>query len=274
MDIGNQIRERRQKLGLSQDELARRLYVSRVTVSHWETSKTLPDVQSMLLIANLFGTTIDELVKGDVGEMREMVEKDEQRTKYLAVALATVEVVVVTALAVTAVAGRDYLEPVLRLLLAVLALSFSVVMLIARRGAGDAKAQSAAELLGAASGDSAAAARESGAAHGMRLVLQVFTGLAVGMGVLVIGDVLLDGRGLITLTVGFAAAAALIGSFMLGLLARPVWTCAVLPALWIVGAVALAAATGGFVSLRDWFAVAGGAVVLLLFWVVGRKRRA
>lgn len=76
------------------------------------------------------------------------------------------------------------------------------------------------------------------------------------------------------MTVGFAAAAALIGSFMLGLLARPVWTCAVLPALWIVGAVALAAATGGFVSLRDWFAVASGAVVLLLFWVVGRKRRA
>ena len=34
MDIGNQIREWRQRLGLSQDELAQRLYVSRVTVSH------------------------------------------------------------------------------------------------------------------------------------------------------------------------------------------------------------------------------------------------
>lgn len=31
--------------------------MSRVTVSHWETSKTLPDVQSILLLANLFGTT-------------------------------------------------------------------------------------------------------------------------------------------------------------------------------------------------------------------------
>ena len=36
MDIGNQIRERRARLGLSQDELAQRLYVSRVTISHWE----------------------------------------------------------------------------------------------------------------------------------------------------------------------------------------------------------------------------------------------
>ena len=92
MDIGNQIRDRRQRLGLSQEELARRLYVSRVTVSHWETSKTLPDVQSMLLLANLFGTTIDDLVRGDVDEMREMVEKNERRTKTFAVALAAVEV--------------------------------------------------------------------------------------------------------------------------------------------------------------------------------------
>ena len=81
MDIGNQIRERRQRLGLSQDELAQRLYVSRVTISHWETNKTLPDVQSMLLLANLFGTTIDEMVRGDVDEMREMVEKSEQQRK-------------------------------------------------------------------------------------------------------------------------------------------------------------------------------------------------
>ncbi|WP_246060699.1 helix-turn-helix transcriptional regulator [Enorma burkinafasonensis] len=136
MDVGNQIRERRQALGLSQEELAQRLYVSRVTVSHWETSKTLPDVQSMLLLANLFGTTIDELVRGDVDEMREMVEKNERRTRTLAVALAAVEVVVVTALAVTAVAGREYLEPALRLLLAVLALAFSVAVLAARRGRG------------------------------------------------------------------------------------------------------------------------------------------
>lgn len=37
MDIGNQIRERRARLGLSQDELAQRLYVSRVTISKWGT---------------------------------------------------------------------------------------------------------------------------------------------------------------------------------------------------------------------------------------------
>ena len=187
MDVGNQIRERRQALGLSQEELAQRLYVSRVTVSHWETGRTLPDVQSMLLIANLFGTTIDELVRGDVDEMREMVEKNERRTKTFAVALAAVEVVVVTSLAVTAVAGRDYLEPVLRLLLAVLVLAFSLVTLVARRVEGGDEAKSAAELLGAATGDPVEAARASGAALGMRLVLQILAGLAVGIGTSMFG---------------------------------------------------------------------------------------
>ena len=273
MDVGNQIRERRQALGLSQEELAQRLYVSRVTVSHWETSKTLPDVQSMLLLANLFGTTIDELVRGDVDEMREMVEKNERRTRTFAVALAAVEVVVVTALAVTAVAGREFLEPALRLLRAVLARAFSVAVLAARRGRGGEDARSAAELLGAATGEPVEAARASGAALGMRVVLQVFVGLAVGVGVLVAADVLLDGRAFLTLAVSLAAGAALLGSFFLGLLARPVWTAAILPALWVAGAVALGAATGGLGSPRDWFAVAGGAVALLAFWAIGRRKR-
>lgn len=208
MDVGNQIRERRQRLGLSQEELAQRLYVSRVTISHWETGRTLPDVQSMLLLANLFGTTIDEMVRGDVDEMREMVEKDERRTRTLAVALAAVEVVAVTALAVTAVAGREYLEPALRLLLAVLALAFSIVMLVARRSEGSDEARSAAELLGAATGEPVEAARASGAALGMRLVMQVLAGLAVGIGVLVAGDVLLDGRAFLALAVSLVATAA------------------------------------------------------------------
>ena len=272
MDIGNQIRERRARLGLSQDELAQRLYVSRVTISHWETGKTLPDVQSMLLLANLFDTTIDELVRGDVDEMREMVKRSEQRTKVFAVALATVEVIVITALVVTAVAGRDYLEPVLRLLLAVLVLAFSIAVLVARRGAGAEDAKSAADLLGAATGDPVEAARESGASLGMRLVLQVFAGLAAGIGVLVAGDVLLDPQAFRKLVVILGVAVALTASFVLGRFTRPVWTAAILPALWVMSAAALGVVTGGLDSPRDWLVIAGGAVVLLVFWVIARRR--
>lgn len=191
MDIGNQIKDRRTRLGLSQDELARRLYVSRVTISHWETGKSLPDVQSMLLLANLFGTTIDELVKGDVGEMREMVERDERRTRAFAAVLGGVEIAVVAVLAITATVGREYLELVLRVLLAILLLASSLIALDARRSRGGGNAESVAALLGAATGEPAKAPDESAAAHVMRLALQVLAGLLVAIVVLVVGGLLL-----------------------------------------------------------------------------------
>ena len=192
MDIGSQIKERRQMLGWSQDELAQKLYVSRVTVSHWETGKTLPDVQSMLLLANLFDTTIDELVRGSVDEMKEIVGKNEQRTKRFALVIGAVEIAVIAVLVLAVTVGRDYLEPVLKLLLAVLVLASSLVALAARRDDGGKEARSVAELLGAASGDPTEAARESASANVMKLVLQVFVGLVVGIAVLVVGDLLLD----------------------------------------------------------------------------------
>ena len=87
MELGSHIRARRAELGISQDELAGRIYVSRQTISSWENDKTYPDVQSLLLLSQVFGTTIDELVRGDVDTMKETVEKDVQLLKRLSYAM-------------------------------------------------------------------------------------------------------------------------------------------------------------------------------------------
>lgn len=79
MDISNQIRRHRTERGLSQEELARRLYVSRNTISNWECGRTYPDAQSLMLMSALFDVSIDSLVKGDLPEMREIVESWEAR---------------------------------------------------------------------------------------------------------------------------------------------------------------------------------------------------
>lgn len=79
MDISNQIKTRREAMGLSQEQLAEKLYVSRRTISNWERDKTYPDVQSLLMLSILFGTSIDTLVKGDVTVMEEAVERDRKR---------------------------------------------------------------------------------------------------------------------------------------------------------------------------------------------------
>ena len=64
--IGACIREFREAAGISQTELARRVYVSRQTVGNWESGRTLADVQSLVLLSQVFGTTVDELI-GDKG---------------------------------------------------------------------------------------------------------------------------------------------------------------------------------------------------------------
>ena len=77
MEVGRHIREGRDSLGISQEELAHRIFVSRQTVSNWETGKTYPDVQSLLLLSNLFNVTVDSLVKGDVEAMQVEIENYE-----------------------------------------------------------------------------------------------------------------------------------------------------------------------------------------------------
>ncbi len=87
MELSDQIKKHRTQIGLSQEELAERIFVSRQTVSNWETAKTYPDVQSLLLLSQLFDTSIDELVKGDVETMKETLKRDAQRMNRLAYAM-------------------------------------------------------------------------------------------------------------------------------------------------------------------------------------------
>ncbi len=87
MELSDQIKKHRTQIGLSQEELAERIFVSRQTVSNWETAKTYPDVQSLLLLSQLFDTSIDELVKGDVETMKETLKQDARRMNRLAYAM-------------------------------------------------------------------------------------------------------------------------------------------------------------------------------------------
>ena len=57
MELARRIKEHRERLGMSQSELAKKVFVSRQTISNWETDRTYPDVQSLLLLSNLFGVS-------------------------------------------------------------------------------------------------------------------------------------------------------------------------------------------------------------------------
>ena len=79
MEVGRVIRNLRTETGMSQEDLAEKVFVSRQTISNWENGKSYPDVQSLSLIAGHFGTSIDELVKGDLPMIAERIEEEDAR---------------------------------------------------------------------------------------------------------------------------------------------------------------------------------------------------
>ena len=75
MELGQRIKDCRTEKGMTQEELADRIYVSRQTISSWENDKSYPDVHSLLMMGDLFGVSLDTLIKGDIEIMKEKVDK-------------------------------------------------------------------------------------------------------------------------------------------------------------------------------------------------------
>ena len=75
MELGNKIKKFRESIGLSQEELSLRIFVSRQTISNWETNKSYPDIKSLLLLCKLFDVTLDDFIKEDVKEMKEKINE-------------------------------------------------------------------------------------------------------------------------------------------------------------------------------------------------------
>lgn len=82
MELCNQIKKHRTQLSLSQEELAEKVYVTRQTISNWENNKNYPDIHSLLLLSSVFDISLDQLIKGDINNMKEEISKTEQKKIY------------------------------------------------------------------------------------------------------------------------------------------------------------------------------------------------
>ena len=76
MNVGARIKKYREKQNISQDELALKVFVSRQTMSNWETNKSYPDIKSLTMLSNIFHVTLDDFIKGDIEEMKKIVSKE------------------------------------------------------------------------------------------------------------------------------------------------------------------------------------------------------
>lgn len=80
MFFGDKLKKEREKRGWSQEYLAEKIHVSRQSVSKWETGKNYPNIEVIIDLSDLFGITIDELLRSD----EELKEKVIQDSKQLA----------------------------------------------------------------------------------------------------------------------------------------------------------------------------------------------
>ena len=66
MKFGEAIKQKREKLGLTQQDLAEKLFVSRQTVCRWENGSRCPDLVMAKKIAMVLGISLDDLIPGEV----------------------------------------------------------------------------------------------------------------------------------------------------------------------------------------------------------------
>ncbi|HFI0054932.1 TPA: DUF3955 domain-containing protein [Streptococcus suis] len=78
MNFGQQIKDLRKKNGLTQEQFALKLNVTRQVVSNWENDKNLPDLELLILMSSVFSISLDQLILGgtDMNNMTEKLVKD------------------------------------------------------------------------------------------------------------------------------------------------------------------------------------------------------
>lgn len=97
MNFGEKIKAERNKKGWTQDELAEMLFVSRQSVSKWEKGLNYPSIEIIIKISDLFGLTIDELLRSDEELTKKVIKESKQlahpRLKFIFDALFLVGIV-------------------------------------------------------------------------------------------------------------------------------------------------------------------------------------
>ena len=83
MNLGNSLFNARKKSGLSQEEVAEKLGVSRQTISKWELDETLPDIRQSKKLSAIYHLTLDELIDFDIDvkEIEQAIENTSEETE-------------------------------------------------------------------------------------------------------------------------------------------------------------------------------------------------
>ncbi|MCT6859582.1 MAG: helix-turn-helix domain-containing protein, partial [Apilactobacillus sp.] len=82
MQFGDRLKQQRKTKELTQDDVAKKLNVSRQTISSWENENSYPDIKSLIQLSNLYDISLDTMLKEDNG-MKEFIEKNDLHKKMV-----------------------------------------------------------------------------------------------------------------------------------------------------------------------------------------------
>ena len=87
MTLGERIKNYRQKTGLSQEQLAEKINVSRQAITKWENDSGIPDIDNLILLSKVMGISLDELVMGekesDISDIKRSAINQRNRNRKL-----------------------------------------------------------------------------------------------------------------------------------------------------------------------------------------------
>ncbi|MET7021285.1 helix-turn-helix domain-containing protein [Bacillus mycoides] len=80
MSLGQQLKRLRESKGFSQEDVAKKIGVTRQAVYKWEYDKSCPDIDNLILLSEMYNVTLDELIKGNQS-FKEKIHIDEDFEK-------------------------------------------------------------------------------------------------------------------------------------------------------------------------------------------------
>ncbi|WP_122645412.1 helix-turn-helix domain-containing protein [Enterococcus mediterraneensis] len=80
IEISEVLKERRKKMGLTQGQVAERIYVSQKSISNWENGKNYPDIESLIRLAHLYELSLDQLLLEGSSLVEDIKIQAEQKT--------------------------------------------------------------------------------------------------------------------------------------------------------------------------------------------------
>ena len=83
MKFGDKLIALRKKKGLSQEELAEKLGVSRQSVSKWESNNTYPETDKIVQICNIFECTMDDLINDNITDVESIERKNKNNINVM-----------------------------------------------------------------------------------------------------------------------------------------------------------------------------------------------